>query len=159
MTYEEALKTFEYKDGLLYWLIDTGKKKTTGKVAGTKREKGHIQIQYKGKIYRAHNIVWLMHNKELPKQIIDHINCNPSDNRIENLRLATNSQNLANRTKTKANTSGYKGVWWNNQLKKWSAEIKKDYKKYYLGSFSSAEEAHIVYKQHSKLLFKEFSRT
>lgn len=57
------------------------------------------------------------------KDKCDHINHNTLDNRRAELRLATNSQNAANRSKTKSNTSGYKGVTWRKDIKKWHSQI------------------------------------
>lgn len=67
---------------------------------------------------------------------IDHINGNSIDNRKENLRICTHSQNLSNRSKMNTkNTSGYKGVGWSKNARKWSASITHNYKKIHLGYF------------------------
>lgn len=137
---------FIYKDGSLYWKQDRGHIKA-GTRAGTPRAKGHIQISINKKLYREHTLVWLMFTGELPTKILDHINGIPHDNRIENLRLATNAENLANRGKNKNNTSGYKGVYLHSQTKKWVASIKHLGKKYSLGCYETPEEAHAAYSK------------
>jgi hypothetical protein len=78
---------------------------------------------------------------EHPKDFIDHINRNPDDNRICNLRLATRSQNQQN-TKIKiTNTSGAKGVSYISSSRNWRARITKDHKTYDLGKFKTFESA------------------
>jgi hypothetical protein len=157
MNQELVKELFVYKEGALYWKKNRGRV-LAGTRAGTPREKGHIQIVVNRKMYREHVLVWLMFYGEKPSLLIDHINGNPSDNRIENLRLATNAQNLANRGKTKSNTSGFKGVYRHNQTNKWVASIKHLGKKYNLGCYSSPEEAHEAYKKASISLNQQFAR-
>lgn len=152
-----VIELFEYKDGSLFWRKNQGRIKA-GTKAGTPRKKGHIQIMFNRKMYREHTLVWLMFNGSMPDGLIDHINCVPSDNRIENLRLATNSQNLANRGRTKSNTSGFKGVYLHSQTKRWVASIKHLGKKYSLGCYGSAIEAHEAYKKATLKLNGEFAR-
>jgi hypothetical protein len=152
-----VMELFEYRDGSLFWRENYGKIKA-GSKAGTPRKKGHIQIQYKGKLYREHTLVWILFYGAAPEKLIDHINCIPNDNRIENLRLATNAQNLANRGRNKSNTSGFKGVWLHSQTKRWAASIKHLGKKYSLGCYDTALEAHEAYKQASIKLNGEFAR-
>jgi len=93
----------------------------------------------------------------VPK-ILDHINGNKLDNRIENLRPATSSQNNSNSVKQKRNTSGIKNVYWNKNIKKWTVIIGVDKKLKYFGSYNSIEEAAEVAKQKRNELHKEFAR-
>jgi hypothetical protein len=71
-----------------------------------------------------------------PKEQADHIEGIGLDNRRGNLRVASNAQNQSNRSKTKNNTSGFKGVYWNKRDKKWYAQIRVNYEYFYLGSFT-----------------------
>lgn len=110
---------------------------------------------------RGKQITVLMHREVLhtPEGMYtDHINGNKLDNRKENLRICDHSQNGAN-TKTRGNKSGYKGVCWHKQCKKWCACIKQNYKKYYLGLFFDPVEAAKVYDKKAKELFGEFAKT
>jgi hypothetical protein len=157
MNQELVIDLFEYRNGSLFWRKNRGKIKASIK-AGTPREKGHIQIQYNRKLYREHTLVWIMFYGSMPEGIIDHINGIPNDNRIENLRIATNAQNLANRGRTKSNTSGYKGVYLHNQTKRWVASIKHLGKKYSLGCYATASEAHEAYKIATIQFNGEFAR-
>lgn len=88
---------------------------------------------------------------------VDHINGNGLDNRRGNLRLATGSQNQANRPTTKNNTSGYKGVSWHKKSKKWSARIRVHGKRISLGHYHTPEEAHKVYCAAADKYFGEFA--
>lgn len=70
-----------------------------------------------------------------PGEIIDHRNGDGLDNRRRNTRRSTHSQNHANHRRQRNNTSGFTGVWWHAQRRKWSAEIKVNQKKINLGLF------------------------
>lgn len=95
----------------------------------------------------------------LPTEQVDHINLNGLDNRRENLRLATHSQNQANGSRYKNNTSGYKGVRYHAHNKKWGARIQVDGKRIFLGLFDTPEEAHDEYCKVAKRYFGDFSNT
>ena len=91
--------------------------------------------------------------------MVDHINGNGLDNRQENIRICTMSQNMMNRSKTRDNSTGYKGVYktGDSKLNPYSAKIQKDGKVYCLGHYKTAEEAYEVRKKKEKELFGEFS--
>lgn len=148
--------SFNYVDGKFFW---KSKKPgvVIGKQAGTFDYKGYRCIVINRKSYKAHRLVFLFHHGYLPK-CIDHINGIKSDNRIENLREATESQNKANRGKTKVNTSGFKGVFKAHHGKKWRAQIKHGNKQIFLGKFDNKEEAYAKYIESSKKYFGDFAR-
>jgi hypothetical protein len=89
---------------------------------------------------------------------VDHRNCNGLDNRRRNLRSASRSQNLCNRGKTRANTSGFKGVTWSKEKQKWQAQIKFEGVYKMLGRFKSKRKAAQVYARAAKRIHKEFAR-
>lgn len=90
--------------------------------------------------------------------LVDHINGNTLDNRKENLRLCTMSQNMFNQGAQKDNTSGYKGVSYVKDRGKWSAQIAIRGKTHYLGYFHTPNEAYEAYCTAAKQLHGEFAR-
>lgn len=89
----------------------------------------------------------LMHREVLQAKagvLIDHVNGNGLDNRKENLRAATRSQNGCNRGKNLNNTSGFKGVFWHKSTGKWYAAVRLNRKLHHLGLFETREEANEV---------------
>lgn len=89
---------------------------------------------------------------------IDHINGNSLDNRRENLRVATRTQNMWNRSPNAKGKSKYKGVMWHKQHQKWLAAIQVNKKRYHIGLFLDEEEAGRAYAKRAAELFGEFNR-
>ena len=108
-----------YANGVLYWERPKSNRIRKGDVAGTEHGNGYLKVRLGDKVYYAHRLVYYMHHGWMPEQI-DHINGNRSDNRIDNLRAATKSQNALNSRMPKNNTSGVKNVSW---CKSTSADI------------------------------------
>lgn len=100
---------FEYKDGFLIWAKTSGTRGIKGTKAGKIRKDGYYDVGLKGKYYLVHRIIFALHNGYIP-EVIDHINRDPSDNRIENLREVNYSQNAFNSKISKNNTTGVKGI-------------------------------------------------
>jgi hypothetical protein len=110
-------------------------------MAGHVATDGHRQIMVDSKLHMAHRLAWLYVYGEHPKNLIDHINRNPDDNRICNLRLATSSQNQQNTKVRKDNLYGEKGISYSAKETKWRARISKNGKTIDLGRFKSIEAA------------------
>lgn len=121
-------------------------------------------VSFTDKLYVSHNrkngIKMSLHRYLLnfPKQVIDHKNGNGLDNRKENLRLCTHAENFRNRDKSVTNTSGYKGVTWNKQHRKWMAQISINYKRKTIGVFHSKDQAAIAYNIAALKYHGEFAR-
>ncbi len=90
------------------------------------------------------------------KKCIDHIDNNRKNNNLINLRFATHSQNQQNRSMSKNNTSGFKGVSWNKNIMKWTAVIEVNYKTIRLGSFINKEDAINIRVQRAQQEFGEY---
>jgi len=147
------------ESGVFTWIKrDSTSNAKIGSAAGSKNNKGYILISIKGVKHRAHRISWAYMTGEWPKDQIDHINGVKNDNRWSNIRLATGSQNMANRPKGSKNTSGFKGVSWNKKSNKWRVKITKHHKEYYLGFFDDPEEGYKAYCKAAKELHGEFAR-
>lgn len=103
----------------------------------------------------------LMHRQIMgnSKQWIDHKNGDGLDNRKENLRYCTQSQNCMNARKKSSNKSGHIGVHWDKKRNKWKAEIKVYYKNKYLGRFARIKDALNARKEAEIILFGEFRKT
>jgi hypothetical protein len=129
-----------------------------GTIAGCLHRSGYMLISVSRIKFPSHRLAWLFHTGEWPKDHIDHINGGKSDNRICNLREATQSQNLFNSRKPICNTSGFKGVSWYERSNKYRALITVRGARHYLGLFDDPATAHEAYKSASIRLHGEFYR-
>jgi len=129
-----------------------------GDIAGSMMSHGYRRICIDNRVYLAHRLAWLYMTGEWPKHQIDHINGNKNDNRHVNLREATNSENMRNTGKRSDNSSGFKGVYWNSEKMRWSAQISYNGRHKSLGTFDTAEEAHVAYRSASEKLHGQFAR-
>lgn len=91
------------------------------------------------------------------ERVVDHIDRNPINNKRSNLRICTEAENAMNRSMLSANKSGYKGVSWEKNLKKWRAQIQVNGKNFALGVYSTPEEAHAAYCIKAVELHGEFA--
>lgn len=125
LTRERLLNVLAYDEntGRFTWRVITNNRMKVGQTAGAMSPRGYIQIMIDRSSYKAHRLAWLYVHGEWPPHHIDHINRNPLDNRIANLRRATNAQNAMNTKLSSNNRSGYKGIWWSARMKKWGAQI------------------------------------
>ena len=136
-TAENVNDLLRYNNGTLYW-----RECRPGRVkASVLSENGYSYVSYKGSKIPAHRIVWLIHHGSWPDQVIDHINQRKNDNRIENLRDVSFSENSRNASRSAANKSGVTGVNWDSSRKRWRAQISIDGRKTNLGSFLVKDDA------------------
>ena len=134
---------FEYRDGEIYYKVSRSRNKA-GSKAGTYRPHDNAyQVIINGKHYLTHRIVFMMHNGYLP-QYVDHIDRNRSNNKIENLREATHSQNAYNSTIRKDSKTGIKNVSWNKVDKSWKVRIQANNTRITIGQFKDLELAELV---------------
>lgn len=129
-----------------------------GKQAGGVRGNGYAYISMGGTHHLCHRLAWAIYFGSEPNGQLDHINGDPTDNRISNLREATQSQNCANQGSRKSNTSGYRGVTWNRRRNKWQAQIQVNKKHRVLGHFNDAADAAKAYQAAATAGFGQFYR-
>jgi hypothetical protein len=107
---------------------------------------GYRYVNIDSKEYREHRLIWLWVNGEWPTGQIDHINGDKTDNRIENLRDVGGSQNQWNIHANVNNSTGFRGVVFIKAMSKYRAQIRRNGKRTYLGTFDSAELASAAYQ-------------
>lgn len=140
---KRAAECFEYREGRLYWKISKRGTKGVGSVAGRFTSRGYLQVHFDGKTYMGHRIIFLLHHGYLPEQV-DHINGDTKDNRIENLRAASASQNGQNKKIASNNTSGCKGVNFNKNKNMWMVNLRLHKHRHFLGYYRDKELADLV---------------
>jgi len=143
--------------GVFVWIKPTANSVRVGDLAKSKNATGYICIHLDNVNYLAHRLAWLYMTGEFPKGFIDHINCERSDNRFCNLRVATHSQNMQNQHLRKTNKSGYKGVSWCKTTNKWQAQCTVGGKKYQLGRHEKIEDAVSAVREFREMAHGDFA--
>ena len=134
---KEVLR-YDAETGEFYWRRTKGRCKT-GERAGATDVGGYRVIRVDGTLYKAHRLAWLYEYGRWPESLLDHINRQPGDNRIANLREATQSENMHNANRR--SRSGVPGVLWRAERNRWVAQIRVGYRNHVLGSFATKDEA------------------
>jgi len=134
---------FYYGDGKLFAKYDrTNNLCKKGDRVGFECSTGYRRIIVNGKKEQEHRVIWRLKNGPIPEGCtVDHINRDPRDNRIDNLRLVTPSQSCMNRTTPANNKSGKTGVGFRSREQKWVARINVNGRRKQLGCFDSFEKA------------------
>ena len=133
MSQDQFDKYFYYQDGVLY----SKRRKSWSSI----EKKPYAKVRVNGKTYGIHVVIFALHHGFVP-ETVDHINGNPADNRIENLRAATNQQNLWNQQRN--SSTGVKNVSFHKQTNKWQVRIRTLTKRLFLGLFEDLELAELV---------------
>lgn len=145
--------------GEILWIkYKAGSRNKIGDPAGYLNGDGYRVIVFNYKKWRAQNIAWLFHYGEMPNCIIDHIDLNPLNNRISNLRKATKAQNSMNTGLKKNSTTGYKGVSVSKSTGKFKSYIKINREQISLGSYLNAIDAAKAYDRAAFKLYGEFCK-
>lgn len=151
--------SYDPDTGVFTRLFNLPGKTRAGDVAGTiKQPSGYICIRLQGRNYYAHRLAWFYVHGCWPANKIDHINGVRTDNRLCNLREATDHENSRNSATPVTNTSGRKGVSWSKQKGKWRAVISEDGKHKSLGEFADFAAACIAREEAEARIYGEFRR-
>ena len=154
--------SYDPRTGIFVWKQKPGC--TVGKTAGSSKDR-YIRIGIDGKIYKAHRLAWFYVHGKWPKRGLDHRDLSEQNNRIRNLREASHSQNGANVRRNKANTSGFKGVYFKQDKRflhlapVWIARINVARKHIHLGRFKSVQAAGAAYATAARYYYGEFARS
>jgi len=134
---KQALR-YDPATGIFRWAPGT---RRAGQQAGHQTKRGHWTINRKAVLYQAHQVAWLLYYGDWPTHGIDHIDGDPSNNRIANLRDVGQPENTKNRSLNRNSSSGVAGVSWCKESQKWRAYVHLNGKPLRLGFFASFNEA------------------
>ena len=135
ITQEQVRAQFRYESGNLYFRSDKYKQRKTGTID----RKGYTRISFKGRLRRLHQLVYIYHHGAIPQGMqIDHIDGDPGNNKIENLRMVTYQENCWNKKATK-------GYFLCKKTKMYRVQIAVSNKKIEIGRFKTIEEAEKAY--------------
>lgn len=156
ITYDLASSLWHYdpETGVVTWKCGLRK----GRQAGSPSERRYRRIVYAGRQLYEHHIAWLLYYGEWPSERIDHRDTDRANNRIANLRQATNSQNMANAPLRCTNTVGLKGVSFVARKGKYRSYIVVNGRQLHLGYYTEKETAHAAYVTAANDHFGEFAR-
>jgi len=140
-------KNFNYKDGYLY--------RKNGNIAGTISKSGYGTVSVDGKRIGTHRVIYAMHYGYFP-ETIDHIDGNPLNNNIYNLRAATKSQNGMNQKLSAKNISGYKGI--SKHGNNWRVCVYVEGKKINIGTYKDKQIANLMAVAARNQYHKDFAR-
>jgi len=147
---------YNTETGIFTRLISTTIAVKVGDIAGRIKKNGYSEIMVDSKRYPSHRLAWLYVYGEMPKNEIDHIDGNPRNNSINNLRECNRFEQHQNRASSKSGSSKYLGVYWHKTSNKWAAQIRSNKKSFHLGFFETEESAFNAYCS-AKKLFHTFN--
>ncbi len=150
-----SILSYDKISGNFVWLVSCGTVKA-GRIAGCLRKDGYVQIIIGKRKYKAHRLAWFYVHGEWPRERLDHEDNCQSNNRWDNIRPATHSQNMANRKLNSNSSTGYKGV--SARDGRYRAYVNKDGFRHWLGVYSTVEEAATVAASKALELHGAFAR-
>ncbi|MBE4946315.1 MULTISPECIES: HNH endonuclease signature motif containing protein [unclassified Enterobacter cloacae complex] len=122
----------------LRWIAGPSRNVRAGQEAGGLLASGHYRVKLNRKSYKVHRIIWLLANRKWPSKFIDHIDGNPKNNSLSNLRDVSPQENQRNMRRAK-------GYCWHKGHSKWMASIRDGERQIFLGYFNSEKEARAAY--------------
>ena len=151
ITQDQVRSLFDYRNGCLYRRVTVKHNAKEGDKAGWHHGKGRFCVRVVGRKYYIHRVIYLYHHGFMPNEV-DHIDCNPSNNRIENLREATHSENQANHAARTDNRLGIKGVRMVGSGK-YIARLKQRH----IGTFNTSCQAAKAYNSAARKKYNEYA--
>ena len=165
LNYLKSILDYDPDTGVFRWKVSLNRRIKIDSIAGClcvnpkNPDEKYYRIKINGKLYGTHRLAYYYVTGIDPDKLeIDHKNGNTLDNRFDNLRIATHGNNQKNCKKYKTNISGFKGVCWSKQYKKWNARIQVNNKQINLGCYNNKIYAALVYARAAKKYFKEWRR-
>lgn len=146
---------YDAETGNFWWLVKK-RGRRLDRPAGVKRSDGYRLVNIDGRVVYQHRLAWLFATGSIPNAEIDHIDGNPSNNAICNLRAADRHENAKNAGRHSNNTSGFKGVDYRRKDGRWRARIRIKGQRVNLGLFASPEAAFAAYTAAADALHGEF---
>ncbi len=131
------LVVYDPDTGLFARKHDENHRRKAGDIVGTMSATGYWVYTITNTQYKLHRLAYMYMTGEMPPAQIDHINGNRADNRWANLRAATQAENGTNQKRSVRNKSGVSGVSWDNQFRKWHAQIRHNGKRVHLGRYDN----------------------
>lgn len=141
------LLSYDPETGYLRWRVSRGNPVKAGDMAGSLMKAGHLQMNIDGGRYLVHRVIWLYVYGEWPQHLIDHIDGNPTNNRISNLRDAPRQINQQNQRRARSDnkSTGLLGAYYNKRARRHFSSIGLNGRAVHLGYFDTAQEAHEAY--------------
>lgn len=150
------LLSYAPETGVISWKVNRGHVKAGDAAGYHHKGDNYLYVKIRPNRYPAHRLAWFLHYGRWPENVIDHINGNGADNRLCNLREATNGENMFNSRTPKSNTSGRKGVCYDKLNKKWVAYVGFQGRFINLGRYSTLEEADAAARAGREKFHKDF---
>lgn len=148
ITHSSLLESLHYNpdNGLFTWIKRVSNRVKIGDVAGSLSEAGYIEIRFEGKLFKAHRLAWFYVHNKWPDEVIDHINNIKTDNRLCNLRDVAVTVNSSNSSKRSSSCSGYTGVTWCKNSRKWRVKIQANGRHFHIGRYEQICDAVQAYE-------------
>jgi len=140
LTQEQVKDLFDYRDGKIYWR-NYVRNIRKGDEAGCVTPEGYLLVGIKRKHYLVHRVIWLWHKGYMPEGIVDHKDQDRLNNRIDNLREASDQCNVINSKVHCSNTSGVKGISRSKISGKWHSYLEHNGKRMHLGFYDNFADA------------------
>lgn len=160
LTQERLKQALHYDEstGLFRWRRDMRNGSKAGDIAGSLSAGGYVYICVDQKHYRAHRLAWLYVHGKFPVGAIDHASGVKTDNRISNLREATQPQNMQNKSVSRRSKTGVKGVCFCSSSGRYQVKIRVNGRYRHVGRYDTVEEGARAYAEAASLHFGEFAR-